>query len=155
MPWTPRDPNGWPYMISSQPIRDIPTFTQALSDTLSATVGGATIPPDETLDTGWVDINSALLAGFNSPTGLKARAAFGLIEIRVDVQPTGSWSTGTNLYGSGVPSVFRPSETKFAACYAGGQLWIAFIRSNGELAVTNTSGSTSGSRCQATILFMG
>lgn len=47
--------NGWPVLIGSDSINVTPAWTQSLADTLAATVGQGTTPPDEIVDTGWLD----------------------------------------------------------------------------------------------------
>jgi len=99
-------------VTGSDRLKDHPTFTQALADTLSATVGQATVPVDTPIDTGWVNIaltppfvaQSAsevpqvrrigimtYARGGWSSTGMSASANF-----NVGTVPAGFWPKGRN-----------------------------------------------------------
>lgn len=73
-------------------------------------------------------------------------------EIRGAVQ--GNLPTGTTTITTPIDAQDRPQYNSFAFCYlAGGNPGVAFIRSNGEIAMTNMSGASRNGNHQFTIIY--
>lgn len=127
--------NGWPILRSDDALSHTPAWSQQLAQALSDTVGQAPVPPDEVVDTGWVDV--PLLNGFvntdlNRPVQNRRKA--GIVYWRgftttPSTYVAGSWIKMANYDASAWPATQQPypltksSDAMFQVDFRGNGLY--------------------------------